>query len=74
MLMDVSFHSDQYVIKRQVLALTGILRIYNSQGQLTLFSQQKMFKLKEDIRVFADEAKSRELMNIKARQVIDFSA
>lgn len=74
MLMDVSFQSDQYVIKRQVLALTGILRIYNSQGQLSLFSQQKMFKLKEDIRVFADEAKTRELMNIKARQVIDFSA
>ena len=72
--MDNAFQYDQYTIKKQVLALTGILRIYNTQDQLVLFSQQKMFKLKEDIRVFADETKSRELLNIKARQILDFSA
>lgn len=72
--MDMSFQSDQYLIKRQVLALTGVLRIYDTQGQLSLFSQQKMFRLKEDIRVYSDEAKTRELMYIQARQVIDFSA
>jgi hypothetical protein len=33
-----------------------------------------MFKLREDIRVFADESKSSELLWIQARQVIDFAA
>ncbi len=33
-----------------------------------------MFKLKEDVRVYNDHNKSQELLRIKARQVIDFSA
>ncbi len=74
MTTDIAFQYDQYVLKKQVLALTGILRLYNPQGQLALYCQQKMFRLKEDIRVFADENRTRELLNIKARQIIDFSA
>jgi hypothetical protein len=72
--MDMSFQYDQYLLKKQVLALTGILRIYNPQNQLVLFCQQKIFKLKEDIRIYTDETKSREILNIQARQIIDFSA
>ena len=72
--MDSAFQYDQYILKKQFLALTGILRIYNPQDQLVLYSQQKIFKLKEDIRVYADETKSRELLGIQARQVLDFSA
>jgi hypothetical protein len=72
--MDIAFQYDQYVLKRQFLTLTGILRIFNPQDQLVLFSQQKIFKLKEDIRVYADETQSRELLNIQARQILDFSA
>ncbi len=72
--MHAAFQSTQYVLKRQVFALTGKLRFYNSQGQLVLFSEQKMFKLKEDIRVFADEQKTQEVLSIKARQIVDFSA
>lgn len=72
--MDIAFQYNQYVLQKQVLALTGILRIFNPQDQLVLFSQQKLFKLKEDIRVYADETKTRELLNIQARQIVDFSA
>jgi uncharacterized protein YxjI len=72
--MHVAFQSPQYVLKRQVFALTGKLRFYNPQGQLVLFSEQKMFKLKEDIRIFADEQKTQEVLSIKARQIVDFSA
>lgn len=72
--MDNVFQFDQYVIKKQFFAFTGILRIYNSQDQLVLYSQQKIFKLKEDIRVYADETKTRELLIIQARQILDFSA
>jgi len=72
--MDSAFDYNQYLIKRQVIALTGILRIYNSQEQLVLFCQQKIFKLKEDIRVYSDELKTRQVLNIQARQILDFSA
>jgi len=73
-MMHTSFQYDRYLLKRQVLALTGIIRIYNPYGQIVLFSQQKMFKLKEDIRVYTDETRSQELLYIQARQIIDFSA
>jgi uncharacterized protein YxjI len=69
-----TFQHDQYLLKRQVFALTGKLRFYDPQGNLVLFTEQKMFKLREDIRVYADEQKSREVLSIKARQIIDFSA
>jgi uncharacterized protein YxjI len=72
--MHRSFQYNQYLLKRQVLALTGKFRIYGPGGQLVLYSQQKMFKLKEDIRVYSDESLTQELLFIKARQIIDFSA
>jgi len=39
-----------------------------------LFSRQKAFKLKEDIRIYSDDTEREERMLIKARQIIDFSA
>jgi len=72
--MHPAFSHDHYLLKRQVLALTGKFRLYNPTNDLVLFSQQKKFRLKEDIRVYADESKSQELLLIKARQIIDFSA
>lgn len=72
--MHSAFQYNQYFLKRQVLALSGKFRIYDSNGQLLMFSQQKMFKLKEDIRVYSDDSKSQEILYIQARQIIDFSA
>jgi len=72
--MNPAFQFNQYVLKRQVFALAGKFRFYNPGGQLVMFSEQKMFKLREDIRVYADEGKSQEVLMIKARQIIDFSA
>ncbi len=68
------FEHNQYLLKRQVFALTGKFRYYDPAGNLVMFSEQKMFKLREDIRVFSDESKSQEVLQIKARQIIDFSA
>ncbi len=69
-----TFTHKNYLLKRQVLALTGKVRVFTSAGMLSLYSEQKMFKLREDIRVFEDEAKTREVLWIQARQVIDFAA
>lgn len=72
--MNNAFQFKNYLLKRQVFALTGKFRIYGPNDELLLFSQQKMFKLREDIRVYNDENKSQELLLIQARNIIDFSA
>ncbi|MBR4219557.1 MAG: hypothetical protein IKR81_00285 [Victivallales bacterium] len=64
-----------YLIRRKFFKLFGAaFHIYDPQGQLIGFSNQKAFKLKEDIRVYTDESMSKELLFIQARHVIDFSA
>ncbi len=72
--MNSVFQHNQYLLKRQVFALAGKFRFYDPSGKLVLFSEQKMFKMREDIRVFSDESKTQEVLMIKARQIMDFSA
>ena len=69
-----AFMHKSYLLKRQAIAMTGKFRVYDPSGQLVLFSEQKMFKLREDIRVYSDESKMQEVLSIKARQIVDFSA
>lgn len=69
------FGNDQYLIRRKVMKLVGgAFHVYDPSGALIAFSEQKAFKLKEDIRIFSDETKSREILSIQARAIIDFSA
>ena len=72
--MNPAFSWTNYLLKRQVFALTGKLRFYNPQNELVLYVEQKMFRLREDIRVFSDESKAQELLLIQARNILDFSA
>ncbi len=72
--MHSAFSFDKYLLKRQVFALAGKFRFYDPSGKLVLFSEQKMFKMREDIRVYSDESKTQEVLMIKARQIMDFSA
>ncbi len=72
--MNSAFSYSQYLLKRQVFALAGKFRVYEPGGKLVLFSEQKMFKIREDIRVYSDESKTQEVLTIKARQIMDFSA
>src|SRR6266498_1841062 len=72
--MNPIFEFSNYLLKRQAIALTGKFRFYDPSGRLVMFSEQKMFKLREDIRVYGDESKSQEVLSIKARQILDFSA
>jgi uncharacterized protein YxjI len=73
--MHPAFQHNHYLLKRQFFKLLGEnFRIYDPGGNLALFSHQKAFKLKEDIRIYADEAKSQEILTIQARQILDFSA
>jgi uncharacterized protein YxjI len=72
--MNPIFQHPTYLLKRQAIALTGKFRFYDPMGNLVMFSEQRMFKLREDIRVYSDESKMQEVLSIKARQILDFSA
>jgi hypothetical protein len=70
-----TFTADHYLVRRKVLKLVGgAFYVFDQNTNIVAFSEQKAFKLKEDIRVYADEAKSTEILSIQARQIIDWSA
>jgi uncharacterized protein YxjI len=58
----------------KLLALASQIYVRDASGNLLGYVKQKMFKLKEDINIFADEQQTKQLFNIKADRVIDFSA
>lgn len=69
------YQHGRYTLRRKVFSLFGSsFHLFAPDGSLVFFSKQKAFKLREDIRIYADEAMTRELLAIRARQVMDFSA
>ncbi len=58
----------------KLLAIASQIYIRGADGQLLGYVKQKLFKLKEDINIFADESQTQHLYNIKADRVLDFSA
>ena len=69
------FTHAQYIVRRKVFKLFGAaFHVYDTAGNVVLYSKQKAFKLKEDIRLYTDEGMSVELLTIQARQIIDFSS
>jgi len=65
---------NKFLAKRDVFAIGGAFRIMTPEGGLLLYSRQKLFRLKEDIRVYADLEMTQEVLHIQARQILDFSA
>ncbi len=69
------FGHRTYLIRRKVLKIFGgAFHVYDPAGEVVFYSRMKAFKLKEDIRVFTGEDMQTEVLVIKARQIIDFSA
>jgi hypothetical protein len=66
-------HQTYLVRKKFWQFFGGSFYIYDSNGEIVLFSRLKAFKLKEDIRVFTDETLQTEALSIQARSVLDFS-
>lgn len=66
---------SQYTVRRKVFKIFGgAFHVYDPMNRIVGYSKMAAFKLKEDIRVYSDETMRAELLVIKARQIIDFSA
>ena len=69
------YRHDQFMARRQVFRLFGAgFTITSLDGRLLASSEQKAFRLKEDIRVNDGAAGGAEILRIKADRIIDFSA
>lgn len=69
------FTYPSYLVRKKALKLLGgKVDIYAPDGTPVLCSLQKAFRLKEDIRLYSDDRKTQELLIIRARQILDFSA
>jgi len=60
-----------YRIRKKVLTIWNKYWIEDQQGNILGFSKMKMFKLKEDIRIYTDETMAHELFAIKQQQILD---
>jgi len=65
------WYQNHYKIRKKVLTVGNKYWIEDSNGQLLGFCKQKLFKLKEDIRIFKDEAMAQELFRIQQEQIMD---
>jgi hypothetical protein len=69
------FAHSAYTVHRKFFKLFGAaFYLLDEGGDVIGYSSQKAFKLKEDIRVYTDRSMTKELLVIKARNVIDFGA
>ncbi|MDH6252702.1 uncharacterized protein YxjI [Chryseobacterium sp. H1D6B] len=60
--------------KFKITTLSSDFNITDRNGNYVAYVRQKMFKLKEDVIVFNDESKTKELFRIQANKWIDFNA
>lgn len=67
--------AEQYTIRRKVFKIFGAgFHIYHADGTLAGYCKQKAFRLREDLRVYKDEAQTQELLRIHTERIIDVSA
>ena len=69
------FMYDRYVIRQKVFKLFGAaFHVFGPGGEVLLYSKQKAFKLREDIRLYSGEDMQYEILAIRTASIIDFSA
>jgi hypothetical protein len=66
------FQQDTFVARRKIFSIAPCFSVYDQAGNALAFLRKKIFVLKDEIRVFTDETQSLELLNIKARKIIDW--
>jgi hypothetical protein len=63
--------SPHYKIRKKILAIANQYWIEDGGGTVLGYTRQKLLRFREDIRIYADEAMSRELFWVHQEQVVD---
>jgi hypothetical protein len=64
---------DVVVCRKKILAIAPTFEIFDLQGTPLVYCQEKLFKVKDDIRIYADPSKKVELLRIKQRNIVDWA-
>lgn len=69
-------HGIQYplTLSFKVLALASQATVTDATGRTILYTKQKIFKFREHVEIWTDKSQGTRLAEIKANQVIDWSA
>jgi hypothetical protein len=59
--------------RRKIFAIAPTFEIFDAQGAPLVYCQEKLFKIKDDIRIYADSSKKIELLRIRQRNVMDWA-
>ena len=73
MAVDPNEH-DRFVIRQRIRPVVNQYEISLPDEPPFCFAEQKRFTFKEDLRFYADDTRSQELMRIRARQLFDPAA
>lgn len=65
------WYQNYYRIRKKTLTIGNKYWLEDQSGAILGFCKQKLFKLKEDIRIYSDENESQELFCIKQKQIMD---
>lgn len=61
-------------LRFKIVALAPQVFVEDAQGSSICYVKQKLFKFKENIQIFSDPSKSKQIATIQANKVIDWSA
>ncbi|KEZ76434.1 hypothetical protein C41B8_15125 [Salinisphaera hydrothermalis C41B8] len=68
------WHARRYVLRSRFFRFFGgAYELRDEQGRLCLYAEMKRFRLKEDIRVYADVDMREEVLRIRTESILDFS-
>jgi uncharacterized protein YxjI len=68
------FVHDRYDVHLKIFSFPRKYAVYDPHANLVAYSKKSAFKLKEELRIYADEAMTHELLMVKARNMINFNA
>jgi hypothetical protein len=72
--MAAVWHAHNVVTcKRKVLSIAPTFEIFDQAGTPIVFCQEKLFKIKDDIRIYSDSSKRAELLHIRQRNIMDWA-
>jgi hypothetical protein len=66
------FQRDRFLARQKIFSFAPKFYFCDEQGNALAFLRKKVFTLKDEIRVFTDETQTMELLQIKARKIIDW--
>ncbi len=69
----MSMYDYPLKLRFKLIALAPRIIVTDAKDREILFVSQKVFKLKEDIRIYPNQQKEREIYNIRAEKILDFN-